>query len=113
MLQVTSLPPVAQQLETNAYAFGREAQQRGMQEVPAQDANLWPLMKGLVVGQGLPLMQAWLKGYRDQQDEQQIREFACQLKRETEVEQLLQSGLKDAARKALWWQLFDQLPDAH
>lgn len=113
MLHIAPAPTVDTTIQQQqAHAFGREAQQRGAQEVPAQDANLWPLLSGLVVGQGVPVMQAWVKGYRQEQVEQQIREFAEQLDRGEEVAQQLQRGLSDAARAGLWWQLFNQLPDA-
>ncbi|WP_139926365.1 hypothetical protein [Hymenobacter sp. DG01] len=112
MLNTATSAPETQPFTQQAYALGREAQQGGMMEVPAQDANLWPLLQGLQVGQGLPVLQAWQQGYRHQQDEHQIREFADQLGRAEEVNQLMQAGLTDAARAGLWWQLFNQLPDA-
>ena len=102
----------AQALETQAYALGREAMRDGRLAVPAQDANLWPLLRGLAVGEGKPVLQAWVDGFRREQDEQQIRVFAAELNQGPEVEQQLQAGLTEAERRALWWRLFDQRPDA-
>lgn len=112
MSHAAEATPATPVLETQAYALGREAMREGMLEVPAHDANLWPLLSGLAVGEGLPVLQAWVDGFRREQDEQQIRGFAAELNQGPEVEQLLQAGLTEAERRALWWRLFDERPDA-
>lgn len=46
---------IAQQLGTNAFAAGIQA--------PVLDPEMMDLLKGLKVGEGIPLLKAWIKGW--------------------------------------------------
>lgn len=112
-ITIPTLPnEVIKERVQQSYILGREAQGRGLMEVPAQDITVLALLQGLAVGQGTPILQSWVRGHRHNRDEQQIREFAGQLGLLDSIEERLLAGLSDAGRIALWWELFDQLPDA-
>lgn len=46
-----------------AAELGKEAFDKGLKAVPALDKNLAPLLKGLQVCEGLPILKAWNKGF--------------------------------------------------
>ena len=47
-----------------AYAFGKAACTRGVQCAPALDLrNLEPPLKGNKVGEGIPVLKAWSRGW--------------------------------------------------
>lgn len=48
-----------------AYNFGVEAFNRGERCVPAHDKEFLKILEGLKVGEGIPLLKAWNKGWTD------------------------------------------------
>lgn len=53
----------AQQLKQKAYGLGKSAFMEGKSAIPALDKNLKSVLKGVPVGQGLPIIRAWIKGF--------------------------------------------------
>ena len=49
--------------ENIAHILGMVAQQKGLKAIPAQYENLKPCLKGLKVGQAVPVLKAWYSGY--------------------------------------------------
>lgn len=43
--------------------LGRAAFMRGLKAIPAQDPAVMPMLTGLKVGEGLPLLEAWSRGW--------------------------------------------------
>ena len=49
--------------EQIAHILGMVAQQKGLKAIPTLDENLRPCLKGLKVGQAVPVLKAWYGGY--------------------------------------------------
>lgn len=48
-----------------AQVFGQQAFVNGKAAVPAQDKNVMDLLKGNKVGEGAPVLKAWLTGWHE------------------------------------------------
>jgi hypothetical protein len=46
-----------------AYGFGQIAFDKGKKRIPCLDVNIMNMMEGLQVGEGIPLLNAWLNGW--------------------------------------------------
>jgi hypothetical protein len=55
--------PRVAELVPQAEALGRAAFEADKKRIPAQDPAVLPLLAGLQVGEGLPILNAWLRGW--------------------------------------------------
>lgn len=46
-----------------AYDLGVKAFRAGQRAIPAQDRDLLDMLKGEQIGEGVPLLKSWLKGW--------------------------------------------------
>ena len=46
-----------------SFGFGQVAFDKGKKRVPCLDANIMNMIEGLRVGEGIPLLDAWLNGW--------------------------------------------------
>jgi hypothetical protein len=55
--------PVKSEKVIQAEEMGRAAFAAGKKAIPAHDASFLPLLSGNQVGEGLPLLDAWIRGW--------------------------------------------------
>jgi hypothetical protein len=75
MAQVVLSPIQTQQVET-AYQLGKQALEAGRSNAPAQDADMMALIAGNKVGESLPALRSFCKGWQDAQQTRANAEVA-------------------------------------
>lgn len=62
-MTTTSQPTEADIKRAAAEVLGHMAFKNGKTRVPAHDANVLELLKGNKIGEGIPVLTAWLRGW--------------------------------------------------
>lgn len=53
-------------LREKAYNLGKHAFHNGMKAIPVYDTELMKMLEGNKVGEGLPLLKAWNRGWHEE-----------------------------------------------